>query len=443
MVKPNNIRSEDLDYANSVNQAILEQAPRGATLLLWAMALFLTAAVVWANWAELDEVVRGQGEIIPSKQLQVVQNLEGGIVSEILVREGDLVEAGQVVMRIEDQRFSSSVRENEVRYFELAAKLARLKAEADGAEYQSPNAMPAEYRSLEVEELALMRARADELASNLEVLTSQQSQKQQELIEAKSRLTQVSDSYQLLLRELEITEPLLKEGVISEVEFLRLKRQVNDLKGERSSIQLSLPRVEASVAEIEKRIKELGHQFKSTARSEYNELLAEQTRLEQALSGMQDRMRRTEVRSPLKGTVKEVMVNTVDGVVKPGDSLISVVPWEDKLIVEAKLSPADIGHLRVGQKAVVKVSAYDFSIYGGAPANLNYISASTFLNEKEEAYFLVRLETENSYLNEQQKLLPLMAGMTVSVDVLTGKKTVMDYLLKPILKAKNSALREP
>jgi adhesin transport system membrane fusion protein len=218
---------------------------------------------------------------------------------------------------------------------------------------------------------------------------------------------------------------------------------VNDLKGERSSIQLSLPRVEASVAEIEKRIKELGHQFKSTARSEYNELLAEQTRLEQALSGMQDRMRRTEVRSPLKGTVKEVMVNTVDGVVKPGDSLISVVPWEDKLIVEAKLSPADIGHLRVGQKAVVKVSAYDFSIYGSAPANLNYISASTFLNEKEEAYFLVRLETENSYLNEQQKLLPLMAGMTVDVDVLTGKKTVMDYLLKPILKAKNSALREP
>ena len=443
MVKPNNIRSEDLDYANSVNQAILEQAPRGATLLLWAMALFLTAAVVWANWAELDEVVRGQGEIIPSKQLQVVQNLEGGIVSEILVREGDLVEAGQVVMRIEDQRFSSSVRENEVRYFELAAKLARLKAEANGTEYQSPIEMPSEYRSLEVEELALMRARADELASNLEVLTSQQNQKQQELIEAKSRLTQVSDSYQLLLRELEITEPLLKEGVISEVEFLRLKRQVNDLKGERSSIQLSLPRVEASVAEIEKRIKELGHQFKSTARSEYNELLAEQTRLEQTLSGMQDRMRRTEVRSPLKGTVKEVMVNTVDGVVKPGDSLISVVPWEDKLIVEAKLSPADIGHLRVGQKAVVKVSAYDFSIYGGAPANLNYISASTFLNEKEEAYFLVRLETENSYLNEQQKLLPLMAGMTVSVDVLTGKKTVMDYLLKPILKAKNSALREP
>lgn len=443
MVKPKNIRNEDLDYANSVNQAILEQTPRGATLLLWAMALFLSAAIVWASLAELDEVVRGQGEIIPSKQLQIVQNLEGGIVSEILVREGDLVEAGQVVMRIEDQRFSSSVRENEVRYFELAAKLARLKAEADGADYQSPNEMPAEYRPLEVEELALMRARADELVSNLEVLTSQKSQKQQELLEAKSRLAQVSDSYQLLLRELEITEPLLKEGVISEVEFLRLKRQVNDLKGERSSIQLSLPRVEASVAEIEKRIKELGHQFKSTARSEYNELLAEQARLKQALSGMQDRMRRTEVRSPLKGTVKEVIVSTVDGVVKPGDSLISVVPWEDKLIVEAKLSPADIGHLRVGQKAVVKVSAYDFSIYGGAPANLNYISASTFLNEKEEAYFLVRLETENSFLNEQQKLLPLMAGMTVSVDVLTGKKTVMDYLLKPILKAKNSALREP
>ena len=437
------IKPEDLAYINSVNEAVLEKTPRGASFLLWLMALFIASAIAWAYWAELDELVRGDGEIIPSSQLQVVQNLEGGIVSDILVREGDLVEAGQVLLRIEDKRFTSSVKENEVRAYELQAKLARLRAEADGAAFVEPEGFPDQYKDFIAQEMNLFMSRQDELDANQSVLSEQLAQRQQELVEAESRLEQVRRSYNLLLRELNITEPLLKEGVISEVEFLRLRRQVNDLRGERSSIELSLPRIESAIEEIAGKQGEMELQFRNIARAEYNELLAERTRLNEALSGMQDRISRTEVRAPVKGTVKELLINTIDGVVRPGDQLLSIVPWEDKLLIEARIKPSDIGRLKVGQTATVKVSAYDFAIYGGMDAYLTSISPSTFLTEQNEAYYLVRLETDSPYLDPENETMPLIAGMTVNVDVLTGKKTLLNYLLKPIIRAKANALTEP
>ena len=435
--------SQDLAFVNSVNEAILEQTPRGASSLLWFMVLFVVAAIGWASWATLDELVRAEGEIIPSQQLQVVQNLEGGILSEVLVSEGDVVSMGQVLMRIEDERFSSSVRENEVRFWELAVKIARLQAESQGGEYTPVDGLPVEYANLELDEKRLMEARSKELITNQDVLSAQLQQRKQELIEARDRLQQVSNSYKLLQRELAITEPLFAEGVIAEVEVLRLKRQVSDLKGEQSAISLSLPRLESSVDEIEQRLSELRFKFQSLARSEYNELLAERSRLSETLNGMQDRIRRTEVRSPLNGTIKELMLKTRNAVVKPGDPLLSIVPSEDRLLVEAKLAPADIGHLELGQKARMNVSAYDFSIYGGAEGSLLYISPSTFLNEQGEAYFLARFALDDPFLDAVNQRLPLMAGMTVSVDVLTGKRTVLDYLMKPILKARSKALTEP
>lgn len=436
------LKPEDLAYINSVNEAILEKTPRGASLLLWISAIFIIVAIGWAYIAELDELVRGEGEIIPSKQLQVVQNLEGGIVSEILVREGDLVEAGQVLMRLEDKRFSSSVAENELRYYELLAKSTRLRAEAEGGDFTIPQNYPEQYMEYVDSERRLFESRQQELDANQSVLSEQLVQRQQELVEAESRLEQVSSSYSLLIRELNITEPLLKEGVISEVEYLRLRRQVNDLRGERSSIELSLPRIRSAVDEIGRKQGEMELQFRNLARAELNETVAEMGRMQQALTGMQDRIQRTEVRAPIKGTIKELMVNTIDGVIRPGDELLSIVPWEDKLLIEARIKPSDIGRLRVGQTATVKVSAYDFSIYGGMEAHLTFISPSTFLTEQNEAYYLVRLESESPFLDKDQKL-PLIAGMTVGVDILTGKKTLLNYILKPIIKAKSNALTEP
>ncbi|MBV1787228.1 HlyD family type I secretion periplasmic adaptor subunit [Marinobacterium sp. D7] len=435
------IKPEDLGYTSSISEAMLEQAPRGASALLWTIALFILAAGVWANWATLDEITRGDGEIIPSRQLQVVQNLEGGIVSEILVHEGDLVDKGQVLMRIEDKRFVSSVKESEVRLYELMAKAARLHAEANGESMAMPEDFPDKYKYLLNQEVNLFATRQQELKANLAVLGQQRDQRRQELREAQARQDQVRRSYDLLLQEMKITEPLLSEGVISEVEYLRLKRQVNDLRGELSSIELSLPRIQSSIEEIEQKLSEMELQFRNTARAELNEVLAERARLQETFSGMQDRIQRTEVRAPIKGTVKQLLINTIDGVVRPGDPLLNIVPWEDKLLIEARIRPSDIGQLRVGQPAVVKVSAYDFAIYGGLPAKLIYISPSTIIDEKDETFYVVRLETENPFLGENNSL-PLMAGMTVSVDIVTGEKTVMQYLLKPITKARQRALTE-
>ncbi len=436
-------RRGDIQYTNSISEAMLEQVPRGASLLLWFAALFIVLALAWANWAELDEIARGDGEIIPSHQLQVVQNLEGGIVSEILVREGQLVERGEVLLKIEDKRFASSFRENQVRELELRARAVRLTAEANDEPFSMPDDFGNEHRNLIEQELSLFESRQKELVSNLEVLSKQRQQREQELVEANSRIEQLRRSYGLLLRELRISEPLVKEGVISEVEYLRLRRQVNDLRGEISSIELSVPRIEAAISEIEQRQQEMELQFRNRARAELNELVAEQVRLQQALTGMQDRISRTEVRAPIRGTVKQLMINTIDGVIKPGDPLLSIVPFEDKLLVEARIKPSDIANIRQGQDAVVKVSAYDFAIYGGLDAKVVFISPGTIMDpEAKLPYYLVRLETKAPYLGTESSPLPLMAGMTVGVDILTGKKTVMHYLLKPINRAAERALTE-
>jgi adhesin transport system membrane fusion protein len=442
MSKNLKISPDDLHYMPSVSEALLEQAPKGARTLLWGMVAFVCIAIAWANWASLDEISRGDGEIIPSKQLQVVQNLEGGIISEILVSEGELVEKGQVLLRIDDTRFASSFKENKVRELELLAKAARLKAEAAGKPFVIPDDFPNEYRSLILQEQNLHTARKNELNATLDILGQQIAQKRQELRQAESKKTQLSRSYGLLNRELTITRPLVSEGVISEVEFLRLKRQLNDLAGELDGIRLSIPRIDAALNETQKKLAEAELQFISVARAELNEVLSEAARLKEALGGMQDKITRTEVRSPVKGTIKQLLINTVEGVIQPGDELINIIPWEDTLLVEAKLKPSDIAQVNAGQKAIIKVSAYDFGIYGGVGAEVTFISPSTVLDEEGLPHYIVRLKTDRPYIGKDEARLPLISGMTVGVDILTGKKTVMDYILKPILKGKNRALTE-
>lgn len=443
MSEQQKLEKEDLGYMSSVSEAMLEQTPRGAKVLLWSVAVFVAIAIGWANWATLDEISRGEGEFIPSQQLQVIQNLEGGIVSEIMVNEGDLVEKGQVLLRIDDTRFSSSFKENKVRELELTAKAIRLEAEAEGKAFVTPENFPEEYRTLILAEQTLYDARQRELSANADVLKQQQEQIRQELRQASSKRRQLSSSYALLRKERDLTQPLVSDGVVSEVEFLRLKRQVNDLAGELDGIRLSLPRIQASLSEVNQKLKETRLRFASEARAELNETLSERARLREALGGIGDKIRRTEVKAPVKGTVKELLINTVEGVVQPGDEILNIVPWEDKLLVEAKIRPSDIARVQVGQTATIKVSAYDFSIYGGVEATVAKVSPSTVLDEKEgEPYYIVRLNTEKPYINKGGKQLPLIAGMTVSVDILTGKKTVMEYLLKPILKAKQTALTE-
>ena len=419
------------------------QGPRGFThLLLVIVIVFFVIFFTWASWAELEEVTRGDGKVIPSSQVQVVQNLEGGIVATIAVREGEIVDPGEVLLRIENVRAASDLRENRERHLALLGALARLRAEVDGAAISIPPEVLADAGDVAANERALYDARQEALHSELEILRDQAEQREQELAELHNRLGQLVRSHALAGEELTITEPLAAKRIVSRIDLLRLQRQVNDLSGELETTRLMIPRIETALREARRRIEERFLNFRAEAQRELNAVQAEATALAAVITAAADQVQRTDVRSPVRGTIKRLLITTVGGVVQPGEDLVEIVPLEDTLLVEAKVRPADIAFLRPGQPAVVKVTAYDFSIYGGLDGVVEDISADTIADEQGESFYRIRVRTHDNALEKAGEPLPIIPGMTTQVDILTGEKTVLDYLLKPILKAKERALRE-
>jgi membrane fusion protein, adhesin transport system len=434
---------EDADFVTGRAGADLQRPRVFAHILLLVIASFFGIAFAWASWASLDEVTRGDGRVIPSSQVQVVQNLEGGIVAALLVREGEIVERGQVLLRIDNVRAASDFRESRKRYLALAGALARLRAEVGGrGEITFPDEVLSEAAEVALAETALFQVRRIALDNELSVLQSQVEQREQELTELRHRLAQLERSLALAREELAITEPLAARGVVSKVEALRLRRQVNDLEGELEAVRLSIPRIESARREGLQRLDERTSAFNSDSQRELNAVQAEVEALREAIAAEEDRVQRTEVRSPVRGTIQQVLVHTVGGVVQPGADLVEIVPLEDTLLVEARVRPADIAFLRPGLPAVVKITAYDFAIYGGLKATVEDISADTIADERGERFYRIRVRTEEALLERDGEPLPVIPGMTAQVDILTGEKTVLDYLLKPILRARDHALRE-
>jgi membrane fusion protein, adhesin transport system len=439
LVRP---RKADADFVVGRAGAGLE-GPRGFThFLLVIIVAFFGIFLAWASWAELDEVTRGDGKVIPSSQVQVVQNLEGGIVAAIPVREGAVVEPGQVLLRIDDVRAASDLRESRQRYLALLGALGRLHAEVEGTPIALAPEVLTDAPEVAANERALYRARDEALKSETAILQSQAKQRRQELAELRTRLDQLARSLALATEELEIKRPLAARRVVSKIELLQLEREVNDLAGELESARLSVPRIETALVEAERRIEERSLSFRAEAQRELNAVQAEATALAEAITATADQVRRTDVRSPVRGTIKRLLVTTVGGVVQPGEDLVEIVPLEDSLLVEAQVRPADIAFLHPGQPAKVKVTAYDFSIYGGLEGVVEDISADTITDERGESFYRIRVRTDDNALEHNGEILPIIPGMTAQVDILTGEKTVMDYLLKPILKAKERALRE-
>jgi len=432
----------DMEYMTDVAAAQLIRTPKGGRLILWIAALFILSAIVWADWAELDEVTKGIGQVIPSSQVQIVQNLEGGIVGALLVSEGQKVDKGEILLQIDDTRFAASLRETRTQYLALKAKASRLQAEAELTDFVPPQEVLAESPQLVQLEQSLYRARRSELNNNRSILEEQTAQREQELEELAAKKNQLKRSLDLVQRELVMTRPLVKAGAISEVEVLRLERDVNELAGQLESTTLSIPRIQSTLDESHRKLEELDLRFKSKAREEWNEVSAEISALTASSVVLEDRVQRTAVRSPVRGTIKQLMVNTVGGVIQPGMELVEIVPLEDSLLVEAKIRPEDIGFLRPGQKTVVKFSAFDFAIFGGLEGQLEHISADTIKDEDGKSFYLVRVRTAQNQLGNEADPLSIIPGMQAEVDILTGKKSVLSYLLKPVLRAKERALRE-
>jgi membrane fusion protein, adhesin transport system len=434
---------DDLDFMPDVHAATRHRGRRFAYVLTVLSILFFGVMGVWSHYAVLDEVTRGEGTIVPSSRTQVIQNLEGGILAEILVHEGDIVERGDVLVRIENTMAQANLQDARSQYLTLLATEARLVAQIDGAEdIVFPEAVLNEATTVVADQQRLFTARKRQLEAQISVLESQARQRRQESAELASRRQQLEQSLKLARDELAITAPLVQKGVMPRIELIRIERQVSDLEGEIRTIGAAVPRLQAAQQEAMQRIEEMKLTVQTEASDELNRTRAELKSISQSLFAGQDRVTRTNVTSPVRGTVKDMKITTVGGVIQPGENILEIVPLDDTLIIEARIRPADIAHLRPDQKAVIKISAYDFSIFGGLTAKLERISADTIRDEEGESFYHVYLRTEENSLQHRGEILPIIPGMTVTAEILTGEKSVLDYLLKPILKAKDTALRE-
>jgi adhesin transport system membrane fusion protein len=420
------------------------RGPRIAAVCLFlVLVAFVAAAVTWASHAKLDEVTSGAGQVITSSEVQVIQNLEGGIVSEIFVHEGDTVDQGQILFRIDDTAAGASFRETQETYLGALAAAVRLAAEAEGRELEFPADLEREQPDLVAREHELYRTRKAELKSSLAILKEQRAQRVKELEEYQSRLGSLQKSYALTKEEYDITAPLVDKGMVSKVDLLRLERDANDLQSQINQTSIAIPRARAAIAEADQRIEERISNARSEALKELNERRVRMAALQEGMAARKDRVVRTEVRSPVKGIVKQLYFNTIGGVAQPGEKMAEVVPLEDTLLVEAKISPRDVAFVHPGQKAMVKLTAYDFSIYGGLDASLEQISADTITDEQGNSFYQIRVRTDQTHLVDKLGTpLPIIPGMVAEVDILTGKKTVLEYLLKPVLKAQHRAMRE-
>jgi adhesin transport system membrane fusion protein len=410
-----------------------------AQLIVRASVVVVLVLMLWACLADVEEVTRGDGRVIPSRQLQVVQSLDGGVVSEILVTEGQMVEAGQLLLKIDETRATSGVRESAAQGFALRARQARLRALAEGATFKPPSSSnPEEARILEEEHL-LYETRRSELGTMIAINQQQLQQRQQELSEMRARKSAAERALDLAQQELNKTRPLLASGAVSEVDILRLDREVSRNRGDIEQAAAQMARVQASIGEAQRKIQETELTFRNEARKEMADVMGKLNALNEGAVALADKVDKSQVKSPVRGRVQRLLANTVGGVVTPGKDIVEVVPLDDQLILEAKVQPRDIAFIHPGQAATVKFTAYDFSIYGGLEAKVENISPDTEVDEKGNAFYLVRVRTTRVNFSEK---LPVIPGMTAEVDILTGHKSVMSYLLKPVLKARAYALRE-
>lgn len=411
-------------------------------LLLYTIAAFFVIALIWAAFTELEEVTRGEGKIIPSSQIQVIQSLEGGIVEEFLVQEGETVRRDQILLRMRNVQAKSEYASQRKRYLSLLATIQRLKAEAEGTELtfsaelsrEAPEAVRAESDAYD--------ANKRESSNQSNVLEQQLSQRRQEVTELRKRISDLSSIVALTREEQAMIKPAVARGAAPQIELIQIERRLAEQQSELNGLRLALPRSEAAVKEAEEKRKEQENTFRARAQRELPTIRSEMDSLKETLETYRDREERTDIRSPVYGTVKDMKITTVGGVVRPGDPILEVVPLEDNLLIEAQVRPSDIAFLRPGMKAVVKITAYDYSIYGGLDGEITDISADTIVDDKGESFYRVRVRTNETVLTHNGKAHQIIPGMTAGVDIITGKKSIMDYLLKPFIKASQTALRE-
>lgn len=435
-------KQEDLPYMNRVDAALQRRGGIGAVFLSLGTVVLVALLVAWAAWAELDEVTHGQGQVVAAQRTQIIQNLEGGILREIMVKEGDVVEKNQLLARLDNLGAASQYRDAMNKALENQVALARLEAEKNGTEPVFSAELREKAPQIVTDQEEIFQTRRDKFTSEAQLLESQYKQRLEDVDEQQGRKVQLEKTLDLAEERRDIAKPLVDRKLFSKVDYLDLEQRVVTLGGDIEALSSTMSKAKEAAEEARRKLALRKAEMEAQISEEINKRRTELTSLQEVLSAGGDRVTRTELRSPVRGTVKRVVVNTLGGVVRPGDPIMEVVPLDDTLLVEARIRPADIAFIHADQKAMVKISAYDFSIYGGLEARVEQISADTIEDRKGEYYYLVKLRTQKNAINYRNEQLPIIPGMVASVDIISGKKSILDYLLKPILKARQNALRE-
>lgn len=433
------LRSEEEDF---VNRPGGQDAGRGLWFLLLLVIALIGGFVFWAATFEIEEVTRASGRVVPSSQVQTVQAPEGGIVAAIHVAEGDVVSPGQVLFQIDDTTVLSNLGELEQRHQALSAELIRLRAEAERLETL---VFPAEANlnsRLVAAETAVFRTRRSQLGLEVSVLRDRLLQREAELIELIAKRAQLEAVAAPLRREAEISEGLFEKGSVPEIEILRLRGQLAEINGNITVSEATELRVKASISETQKQIESAEASYGLAARERISVVLADLAVVEETLRAARERVSRTELRAPVRGTVNRITVTNVGSVVQPAVVLAEIVPLDDSLLIEAEVSPRDLAFVRVGANASVKITAYDYLRYGDLSAHVDRIGADALNNADGVPYFQVMLRTEQTALQGDSGALDISPGMVASIDIQSGRKTVLEYLIRPVLRAQHEALRE-
>lgn len=408
----------------------------------WPVVMLLAVLLVWASFARLEEVAVAPGEVAPQTKVKVIQHLEGGIIAEIFVAEGSIVRAGEPLVRLD--LATSGVNRNE-----LVARIdgelllrARLLAETEGTPLELPDDAVARLPDVAEAERRAFEARRRELASTLGVLQEQTRQRELEVQELDARKHAVAVNLGLARERLKMSQSLLAEGLTARMEHLQLQAETEKLEGELQSLIPAAPRARAAVAEAEQRLKEASQRFRSDAQEQLGQTEQSLARLKEQLVEATDQRSRADIRSPIEGIVKKLRYHTIGGVVSRGEPIMEIVPTSDALVIEAHLSPTDRGYVHAGQPALVKISTYDFVRYGGLAGRVIQVAPDSTTDSHGTPYFEVIVETDRSHLGDERDPLPISPGMLATVDIETGSRSVMDFLLKPVLKLKLEALRE-
>tara|TARA_R110002095_G_scaffold211895_1_gene200545 strand:+ start:2079 stop:3413 length:1335 start_codon:yes stop_codon:yes gene_type:complete len=432
----------DTEFMPDVLAADLKKESQVAPLLLLTIFLTFVVLITWAAFSEIDEITRGEGTIIPSTKLQVVDHLEGGIIKGIHIREGDIVQKGQLLLNIDNTIAQARFSEGKTLYYRFIASVARLRSQISGTPFIVPQKVVEKAPLAAEDAVRLYNSHLEDLKSEQLIANQEVEQKQQELNELESRTEELNMQRSLIHDKVKKIAPLVQQKLEPEITLTDLKIRESELRSEISSLKSNIARAKAAVLQAQQRARQVPIKIKAANWNELKEVNNKLAAAKGSFTSEGDRFSRTEVRSPVHGIIKQLLVTTVGGVVQPGEDLVEIVPLEDTLLIEAKIQPKDVAFLHPGLQASVKITAYDYSVYGDLKGTLIRVSADSITDEQGNVFYKAYLKTEGTILSKTQKKLPIMPGMISSVDILTGKKSVLNYILKPILKAKQRALTE-